>query len=135
MKADSNAVRSPKAVLMFEAAARFVDLSGPDADWFALGGSSLDAARLVSVLKHELDIDLDLQVLLLAPSVQGLLEDQGATARVDQDSETSDHGPAFRSVSECWELLKSLPAREKIEIAQRLMASVAGDYGEIRSMR
>ncbi|WP_189701413.1 acyl carrier protein, partial [Streptomyces chromofuscus] len=44
-----------------------------DGGWFELGGSSLDAARLVSSLEHDHGWEIALQDLLTAPSVAGLL--------------------------------------------------------------
>ncbi|MFD5545053.1 acyl carrier protein, partial [Streptomyces sp. NPDC127079] len=51
-----------------------------DGGWFELGGSSLDAARLVSSLEHDHGWEIALQDLLTAPSVAGLLTAPAAAA-------------------------------------------------------
>ena len=61
------------------AAARdYVEQQDLRGSWFELGGSSLDAARLVTRLRQELGVRTTLTDLLLAPSVHDFLTALGS---------------------------------------------------------
>ncbi|MFD4351358.1 phosphopantetheine-binding protein [Nocardia sp. NPDC058518] len=59
-----------------------VDRVGVDDSFFALGGDSLSATRLMAALEAELDRDIPLHLMFLHPTPAGLaahLSDHGST--------------------------------------------------------
>ncbi len=115
-----------------ELARRYVDSSDLDGSWFVLGGSSLDAARLVSALDQELGITLSLRELLCAESVHECLvtAEQSRTSttpatRPEPTAEPARAGdPVPTAVDLLWPALVSLPADERLKLAHSLLSSV-----------
>jgi amino acid adenylation domain-containing protein len=108
------------------------DLSRP---WFELGGSSLDAARLVSRAAKEVGLQLNLLDLLEADSVRGyidgLAEHDIASPMSGRPADRAAERPATTpsgAVALLWPTLRTLPAREKLEISARLLRDVLGEY-------
>lgn len=126
----------PGSAALERIAADYVEGDGLDAGWFALGGSSLDAARLVSRAHVELGVRLNLGDLLDADSVADYLHSANPTGGT---SETEDPGttdtpdsivtrPAGRPATGneaaadlLWPTLERMAARDKLVIAQRLL--------------
>jgi hypothetical protein len=108
-------------------ASRLLGGSSLDGAWFDLGGSSIDAARLVSALDQDLGLRLGLRDLLDAPSVRELL----ATLPSDScgsDSRGSDgNGPDQEKVERLWSALAQLPAGQRLTVAQLLLSVAAMD--------
>lgn len=88
-----------------------------DGGWFDLGGSSLDAARVVSSLDHDHGWKIALQDLLDAPSVADLLT-----------APTAAPGAPV-SVDALWPALARLPADERLALAHRLLGYVLRESG------
>ncbi|WP_329347615.1 phosphopantetheine-binding protein [Streptomyces sp. NBC_01261] len=105
------------------------DLNG---GWFELGGSSLDAARLVSSLDHDHGWKIALQDLLTAPSVADLLTASTATpgAPVAADTPSPVTAPAAGGADVLWPALARLPAGERLALAHRLLGYVLSESGE-----
>lgn len=135
-------------------ARRYVDRDGLDGGWFALGGSSIDAARLVTALDQELGVRLSLRDLLGAGSVEDCLlaaERAGLATAAPMVPATPPSGPApapgpaasrgtasrsgtpapSGSVADLvWPALAVLPAGERVKLAYRLLGGVvAGSAG------
>ncbi|MFJ3762708.1 phosphopantetheine-binding protein [Streptomyces sp. NPDC090080] len=110
-----------------------------DGGWFELGGSSLDAARLVSSLEHDHGWEIALQDLLTAPSVAGLLT---APAAVDAPEAPAVPSPAPVAAATggastggadvLWPALARLSASERLALAHRLLGDVLRESGEPR---
>lgn len=100
------------------------DLNG---GWFDLGGSSLDAARLVSSLDHDHGWKIALQDLLAAPSVAELLTAPGAPVAADTLSPVA--APAAGGADALWPALARLPADERLALAHRLLGYVLRESG------
>ncbi|WP_328827029.1 MULTISPECIES: acyl carrier protein [unclassified Streptomyces] len=100
------------------------DLSG---GWFDLGGSSLDAARLVSSLDHDHGWTIALQDLLTAPSIADLLTAPGAPVVADAPSPVA--APAAGGADALWPALARLPANERLALAHRLLGYVLRESG------
>lgn len=110
-----------------------------DGGWFELGGSSLDAARLVSSLEHDHGWEIALQDLLTAPSVAGLL-----TAPAAADAPEAPDAPSPAPVAAAtgvasaggadvlWPALARLSASERLALAHRLLGDVLRESGEPR---
>ncbi|MEU8713021.1 acyl carrier protein [Streptomyces sp. NPDC048663] len=110
-----------------------------DGGWFELGGSSLDAARLVSSLEHDHGWEIALQDLLTAPSVAGLL-----TAPATADAPEAPAAPSPAPVAAAaggaskggadvlWPALARLSASERLALAHRLLGDVLRESGEPR---
>jgi hypothetical protein len=104
-----------------------------DGGWFELGGSSLDAARLVSSLEHDHGWEIALQDLLTAPSVAGLLAvtptpaapGAGSAAAPDAPARTPEQAAAPKGGTEVlWPALARLSADERLALAHRLLGGV-----------
>lgn len=119
-------------------AAGYVEDGELDGPWFDLGGSSVDAARLVSWLEREHGVPVELKALLTAGSVRDCLADAVARAGdgrpvtrpdgVDDSTGTSQGvpaGPAARPSTNgsdiLWPALMQLPVRERVRLAHRLL--------------
>lgn len=100
------------------------DLNG---GWFDLGGSSLDAARLVSSLDHDHGWKIALQDLLTAPSVAELLTAPGAPVAADTPSPVA--APAAGGADVLWPALARLSADERLALAHRLLGYVLRESG------
>jgi acyl carrier protein len=128
-----------------EIARRYVESPDLDGAWFAIGGSSLDAARLISALDQELGVTLSLRDLLCADSVHDCLAAvdraraatpdrvviQAAPVEVITTSVAGvDPAPAPSAADLLWPALAGLPADERIRLAHSLLSSVvAPDSG------
>ncbi|MER7640081.1 acyl carrier protein [Streptomyces sp. NPDC126522] len=104
------------------------DLNG---GWFDLGGSSLDAARLVSSLDHDHGWKVALQDLLAAPSVADLLTapTTSAGAPVAADTPSPVAAPAAGGADVLWPALARLSADERLALAHRLLGYVLRESG------
>ncbi|MEU8936059.1 acyl carrier protein [Streptomyces sp. NPDC048409] len=113
-----------------------------DGGWFELGGSSLDAARLVSSLEHDHGWEIALQDLLTAPSVAGLLT-APAAAVAPEAPDTADAPPSAPVAAAAggtsaggadvlWPALARLSASERLALAHRLLGDVLRESGEPR---
>jgi hypothetical protein len=100
-----------------------------DGGWFALGGSSLDAARLVSALSQQYATQVRLQDLLTADSVATFLRTHlpppATSAPAPQRPlppplPTQPAGP----VDILWPALAALPANDRLTLAHRLLGDV-----------
>ncbi|MCS0600839.1 acyl carrier protein [Streptomyces sp. LP11] len=110
-----------------------------DGGWFELGGSSLDAARLVSSLEHDHGWEIALQDLLTAPSVADLLAapatpaapetpGAGSAAVPDAPARTPERAAApAGGVDVLWPALARLSADERLALAHRLLGDVLGE--------
>ncbi|MEU2336065.1 acyl carrier protein [Streptomyces sp. NPDC013172] len=119
-----------------------------DGGWFELGGSSLDAARLVSSLEHDHSWEIALQDLLAAPSVAGLLTAPAAAVAPDApdapDAPEATDAPSPAPVAAAtgaaatggadvlWPALARLSASERLALAHRLLGDVLRESGEPR---
>jgi acyl carrier protein len=132
MSATAEPVTSDAPIRAVDLARRYLDTSDLDGAWFALGGSSLDAARLVSALDQELGVTLSLRDLLCATSVRDCLT--AAQQHVPQHAEpaaeapagvpTATAGTAGSPVDLLWPALVVLPADERLKLAHQLLGSV-----------
>ncbi|MER6465211.1 acyl carrier protein [Streptomyces sp. NPDC001288] len=113
-----------------------------DGGWFELGGSSLDAARLVSSLEHDHGWEIALQDLLTAPSVADLLT-APAAAVAPEAPDTADApapapvaaatgGASAGGADVLWPALARLSASERLALAHRLLGDVLRESGESR---
>lgn len=133
MSATAGSVESGARVSAVDLAQRYLDAPDLDGAWFALGGSSLDAARLVSALDQELGVTLSLRDLLCATSVRDCLavaEQQAppavappaVEAPADLPAATASTAPT--TVDLLWPALAALPAGERLKLAHNLLGSV-----------
>ncbi|MEW2304805.1 phosphopantetheine-binding protein [Streptomyces sp. NPDC006655] len=105
-----------------------------DGGWFELGGSSLDAARLVSSLEHDHGWEIALQDLLTAPSVAGLLTAPAAAAAPEAPDAAVAPSPSPVAAAAgaastggadvLWPALARLSASERLALAHRLLGDV-----------
>jgi Phosphopantetheine attachment site len=113
--------------------------------WFELGGSSLDAARLATRAREEFEIQLSLRDLLQADSLlaylteacgsgSGPAETGAASGAADTAAEPlmtnvrpNSITPQSAAASMLWPTLQRLPHREKLELAQLLIAAVQAE--------
>ncbi|WP_405770559.1 phosphopantetheine-binding protein [Actinacidiphila glaucinigra] len=113
-----------------------------DGGWFELGGSSLDAARLVSSLEHDHGWEIALPDLLTAPSVAGLLT-APATAVAPEAPDAADApspSPVAAATGDAsaggadvlWPTLVRLSVSERLALAHRLLGDVLRESGEPR---
>ncbi|WP_369226522.1 phosphopantetheine-binding protein [Streptomyces sp. R39] len=136
----------------------YLGQDGLDGGWFELGGSSLDAARLVSSLEHDHGWEIALQDLLTAPSVAELLaapvtpgafeasESPAAptppAARTTQATGSAQVSPApvevastpaaSSGVDVLWPALARLSAADRLALAHRLLGNVLRESGDRR---
>ncbi|QOV43707.1 acyl carrier protein [Streptomyces chromofuscus] len=110
-----------------------------DGGWFELGGSSLDAARLVSSLEHDHGWEIALQDLLTAPSVAGLLTAPAAAVAPEAPDAPSPTPVAAATgatsaggADVLWPALARLSASERLTLAHRLLGDVLRESGEPR---
>jgi acyl carrier protein len=109
-------------------ARQYVDQADLDGPWFDLGGSSIDAARLVSELDQQFGVALSLRDLLCAASVGECLS-AATAARVEPlgdpaaTAATPEQGAA-PAVDLLWPSLVRLPAAERVKLAHRLLGTV-----------
>jgi hypothetical protein len=128
-------------------ARRYLDSDELAGGWFALGGSSIDAARLVSALDAELGIRLSLRDLLEAGSVRECLlaaaggqpapaqpaPAQPAPAQPAAPAAAPGYAgavapPASGSAADLlWPVLAALPAHERVRLAHNLLGDVIAD--------
>ncbi|MGW7418921.1 phosphopantetheine-binding protein [Streptomyces sp. NPDC054813] len=135
----------------------YLGQDGLDGGWFELGGSSLDAARLVSSLEHDHCWEIALQDLLTAPSVAELLAapvtpgasgasespaapTPPAAARTTRTTGSAQVAPAPAEVASTpaassgvdvlWPALARLSAADRLALAHRLLGDVLRESGE-----
>lgn len=100
--------------------------------WFELGGSSMDAARLVSRVLIELGVELSVVDLLSTPDVSaylGALDPAPEASPKVEEVKTLDSGAASPSgeapaVEMAWRMLSPLSASERRELVHRLIDSL-----------
>lgn len=112
------------AVTASALAAGFLGSSRLDGGWFELGGSSIDAARLVSALDQRLGLRVSLRELLETPSVAELLADRRGT-----DVGGRGGGSGSDRVDRFWGELSRLPAHRRLAVAQFLLGVAATGGG------
>jgi hypothetical protein len=129
-------------------ARRYLDSDRLDGGWFRLGGSSIDAARLVSALDHELGVRLSLRDLLSAGSVEEcLLAAERAGPAPDRPEAPAAPIPATPPAAPAvgprpdpsaapvsaadllWPALAALPAGERVALAYSLLGGVLARGG------
>lgn len=118
-----------------EMARTFLDRDDLNGSWFELGGSSLDAARLVSSLGHDHGWDLALQDLLMASSVADVLRHPALPERPESpaDEGTVRSAPAVTGGAEIlWPALAQLSAADRLALAHRLLGDVLDETAEGR---
>ncbi|MEU2621497.1 phosphopantetheine-binding protein [Streptomyces sp. NPDC007157] len=137
----------------------YLGQDGLDGGWFELGGSSLDAARLVSSLEHDHGWEIALQDLLTAPSVAELLAapvtpaaseasespaaPAPAPAAAAPSAQTTGSAPgapapaevaatpaASSGVDVLWPALARLSAADRLALAHRLLGEVLRESGD-----
>jgi hypothetical protein len=88
------APRSPVEVLLAEIWSSLLGIEtvGIHDDFFALGGHSLSAMRVISRLRTTFEMDLPLITLFEAPTIAGLA--LALTRRCEEERETVGSGPA-----------------------------------------
>jgi hypothetical protein len=127
-------------------AREYVDQPDLAGSWFELGGSSLDAARLVSRLS-QMGLRVALSDLLDAPSVRDYLTvaaaESGATVESGAEVEAGAADRPSRNASEpastraaptaaidvLWPALNQLSPRDRIALARRLLDAVLSESG------
>ncbi|WP_439681200.1 amino acid adenylation domain-containing protein [Embleya sp. MST-111070] len=82
---------TPHALATLAARILSVDRVGPTDDFFAAGGTSLDAARFVSRARRELGLDIDVETFLAQPTIAALIARSASAgtetgARTDVDT-------------------------------------------------
>jgi amino acid adenylation domain-containing protein len=130
-----------------DVAREYLDGEHLDGPWFQLGGSSLDAAKLVSRLEHDLGLSATLQDLLNAESVADFLRrlDHGLNRKVDAGVNTKlEGGPNGRrsgrdaatgerqessAVGVLWPAVERLSTHEKLDLARQLVTSALTEIG------
>jgi hypothetical protein len=122
-------VESDARVSAVDLARRYLDGSNLDGAWFALGGSSLDAARLVSALDQELGVTLSLRDLLCAGSVHDCVvaaeqQAQVSTTTAAAPDVTAAAGADVTAADLLWPALAALPPDERLKLAHDLLSSV-----------
>jgi amino acid adenylation domain-containing protein len=149
------AAPAPDPAPLLDAARAYLVDHDLEQSWFELGGSSLDAAQLVSQLRGRHGVAVELRDLLLTPSVGELLRHAAASsapapappvavaalaapvavAPVAPPVAASAPTPPVAwpetppspptAVSVLWPALQALDARDQLHLAQRLLTEVA----------